>query len=80
MPRIIIGKHIFKRPRRDLQRRITVTTATGTSDEILPATGFYGAEIDGFAADIADGGERLATGEDGVHLITLTEAVQRALR
>jgi hypothetical protein len=25
-------------------------------------------------------GRRLATGEDGVHLITLTEAVQRALR
>ena len=62
------------------EHRITVTTATGTSDEILPATELYGAEIDGFAADIADGGERLATGEDGVHLITLTEAVQRALR
>jgi len=62
------------------EHRITVTTATGTSDEILPATELYAAEIEGFAADIADGGERLATGEDGVHLITLTEAVQRALR
>jgi predicted dehydrogenase len=60
------------------EHRITVTTATGTSGEILPATGLYGAESTVLRS--TDGGERLASGEDGVHLITLTEAVQRALR
>jgi 1,5-anhydro-D-fructose reductase (1,5-anhydro-D-mannitol-forming) len=62
------------------EHRITVTSAAGTSEETLPATDLYAAEIDGFAADIADSGKRLATGEDGVRLIALTEAVQHTLR
>jgi 1,5-anhydro-D-fructose reductase (1,5-anhydro-D-mannitol-forming) len=62
------------------EHRITVTSATGTSEQTLPATDLYAAEIDGFAADVADNGKRLATGEEGVQLIALAEAVQRALR
>ena len=62
------------------EHRITVTTATGTSEETVPATDLYRAEIDEFAADVADSDRRLATGEDGLGLIVLTEAVERALR
>jgi 1,5-anhydro-D-fructose reductase (1,5-anhydro-D-mannitol-forming) len=61
------------------EHRIAVTTATGTSEETLPATDLYCAEIDAFAADLEDEGRRLATGEEGVHLIAIAEAVQRAL-
>jgi xylose dehydrogenase (NAD/NADP) len=62
------------------EHRITVTTATGTREETLPATDLYRSEIDAFADDLRDNGRRLATGEEGVHLVALTEAVQRALR
>jgi 1,5-anhydro-D-fructose reductase (1,5-anhydro-D-mannitol-forming) len=62
------------------EHRIAVTTATGTNEETIAATDLYGAQIDGFAADVADSGGRLATGEEGVRLIALADAVQRALR
>lgn len=62
------------------EHQITVTTATGTSEETLPATDVYRSEIDAFADDLRDNGRRLATGEEGVHLVALTEAVQRTLR
>lgn len=62
------------------EHRIAVTTATGTTEETLPATDLYCAEIDGFAADVHASGNRLASGEDGVRLIAITEAVERALR
>lgn len=62
------------------EHRIAVMTATGTSEESLPATDLYKEEIDGFAADVADSGTRLATGEEGVRLTALAEAVQHVLR
>jgi 1,5-anhydro-D-fructose reductase (1,5-anhydro-D-mannitol-forming) len=62
------------------EHRITVTTEAGTTEETLPAGDLYRAEIEAFADDLRDNGRRLATGEEGVHLIALTEAVQRALR
>lgn len=62
------------------EHRITVTTESGTTEETLPAGDLYRAEIDAFAEDLRDNGSRGATGEDGVQLIAITEAVQRALR
>lgn len=62
------------------EHRIAVTTGAGTAEETLPATDLYRSEIDAFAADLADNGTRLATGEEGVHLIAIAGAVQRALR
>jgi 1,5-anhydro-D-fructose reductase (1,5-anhydro-D-mannitol-forming) len=62
------------------EHRITVTTEAGTTEETLPAGDLYRAEIEAFAEDLRDNGHRLATGEEGVHLVALTEAVQRALR
>jgi predicted dehydrogenase len=62
------------------EHRISVTSETGVSEEALPAGDLYRAEIDGFADDLSDGGRRLATGEEGLHLIVLAETVQRALR
>lgn len=59
---------------------IAVTTADGSHTEIIPAADLYRLELDGFAADLADGDCRLATGEDGLSLIALAESVQRALR
>jgi 1,5-anhydro-D-fructose reductase (1,5-anhydro-D-mannitol-forming) len=62
------------------EHRLTVTTQAGTAEELLPASDLYRSEIDGFAADLTDRGTRLATGEEGLHLIAIAEAVQRALR
>jgi 1,5-anhydro-D-fructose reductase (1,5-anhydro-D-mannitol-forming) len=62
------------------EHRITLTAEAGTTEETLPAGDLYRAEIDAFADDLRDNGHRLATGEEGVHLVALTEAVQRALR
>jgi 1,5-anhydro-D-fructose reductase (1,5-anhydro-D-mannitol-forming) len=62
------------------EHRITVTTEAGTTEETLPAGDLYRAEIEAFADDLRDNGRRLATGEEGVHLIAVTEAVQRILR
>ena len=62
------------------EHRITVTTEAGTTEETLAAGDLYRAEIEAFAEDVRDNGRRLATGEEGVHLIALTEAIQRALR
>jgi 1,5-anhydro-D-fructose reductase (1,5-anhydro-D-mannitol-forming) len=59
---------------------IAVTTGAGSHTEIVPAADLYRLELDGFAADLADGGNRLATGEEGLRLIALAESVQRALR
>lgn len=62
------------------EHRITVTAEVGTTEETLPAGDLYRAEIDAFADDVRDNGRRLATGEEGVRLVALAEAVQRALR
>jgi predicted dehydrogenase len=62
------------------EHRIAITTAAETSEEVLPATDLYRAEIDGFSADLTDHGHRLATGDEGVRLIAIVEAVQGALR
>jgi 1,5-anhydro-D-fructose reductase (1,5-anhydro-D-mannitol-forming) len=60
------------------EHRIAVTSETDTTEEVVPAADLYRAEIEGFAADLADNGSRLATGEEGFRLIALAEAVQRA--
>ena len=60
--------------------QIAVTNADGTAEEAFPVGNLYRAEIDAFADDLGDGGERLATGEDGLRLVAITDAVQRALR
>jgi 1,5-anhydro-D-fructose reductase (1,5-anhydro-D-mannitol-forming) len=62
------------------EHRITVTTEAGTTEETLPTGDVYRAEIEAFADDLRDNGRRLATGEEGIQLIAVTEAVQRALR
>jgi 1,5-anhydro-D-fructose reductase (1,5-anhydro-D-mannitol-forming) len=59
---------------------VSVTTAAGSHTELIPAADLYRLQLDAFAADLADGGCRLATGEDGLRHIALADAVQRALR
>jgi len=62
------------------EHQIAVITAEGASEEGIPAGDLYRAEIDAFAEDVRDGGTRLATGEDGLRLVAIAAAVERALR
>ena len=62
------------------EHQIAVITASGIDEEAIPAEDLYRAEIDAFADDVADGGERLATGMDGLRLVAIAESVQQALR
>jgi 1,5-anhydro-D-fructose reductase (1,5-anhydro-D-mannitol-forming) len=62
------------------EHNITIVTAAGLKEERVPAGDLYRAELDAFAADVADGGARLATGEKGLKLVAVADAVQTALR
>jgi 1,5-anhydro-D-fructose reductase (1,5-anhydro-D-mannitol-forming) len=62
------------------EHQIAVITAAGIDEEAIPAGDLYRAEIDAFAEDVADRGERLATGMDGLRLAAITESVQQAVR
>lgn len=60
--------------------RLSVTTAAGTREEEAVPCDLYRDQLDGFARDLADGGTRLGTGEDGLSLIRVADAAERALR
>ncbi len=62
------------------EHTIAVITAAGLKEETIPAGDLCRAELDAFAEDLADGGTRLATGEEGLRLVAVTGAVERALR
>jgi predicted dehydrogenase len=62
------------------EHHIAVITAAGLTEETIPAADLYRDELDAFADDVADGGARLATGEDGLKLIAVVDSVQKALR
>lgn len=62
------------------EHHIAVVTAAGVSEETVPAGDLYRDELDAFAEDVADGATRLATGEDGLKLIAIADAVQKAVR
>lgn len=59
---------------------LTVATPGGVREERAAPCDLYCDELDGFARDLADGGTRLGTGEDGVVLVRVADAVERALR
>ncbi|MBL6454057.1 Gfo/Idh/MocA family oxidoreductase [Belnapia sp. T6] len=59
---------------------LTVTNAEGERVERHPASDLYRDELDGFALDLADGGRRLGTGEDGLRLVRLATRVEQAIR
>ncbi len=61
------------------EHHIAVITAAGLSEETIPAADVYRDQLDAFAADVADGGTRVATGEDGLRLIATAESVVKAL-
>jgi predicted dehydrogenase len=60
--------------------RLSVTTPSGVREEAATPCDLYRDELDGFALDLADGGARLGTGEDGLRLVRTASAVERALR
>ena len=60
--------------------RLAVTTPEGTREESAAPCDLYRDELDGFALDLADGGTRLGTGEDGLRLVHAALAVEQALR
>ncbi|HEY1796240.1 MAG TPA: Gfo/Idh/MocA family oxidoreductase [Stellaceae bacterium] len=60
--------------------QIAIITVAGLTEESIPAADLYRDELDAFADDVADGGARLATGEDGLKLIAVADSVQKALR
>ena len=62
------------------EHHIAIITAAGLTEETIPAGDLYRDELDAFADDVADGGARLATGEDGLKLIAIADSVQKALR
>ena len=62
------------------EHQIAVITAEGIDEEAIPAADLYREEINAFADDLGDRGERLATGLDGLRLIAVAESVRQALR
>lgn len=58
---------------------LSVTTPEGTREERAAPSDLYRDELDGFALDLADGGTRLGTGEDGIRLVRIALAVEHAL-
>lgn len=60
---------------------LTVVDAAGAArEERAPPSDLYRDELDGFALDLADGGTRLGTGEDGVRLVRVALAAEAAIR
>ena len=62
------------------EHHIAVITAAGLTEETIAAADLYRDQLDAFADDVADGGTRLATGEDGLRLIAAADSVMKALR
>ena len=61
------------------EHHIAIVTAAGLSEETIPAADLYRDQLDAFAEDVADGGTRVATGDDGLRLIATAESVTKAL-
>lgn len=60
--------------------RLTITNACGVLEEAFPTGDLYRDEMDCFARDLADGGTRLGTGADGLHLVRLATAIEQSIR
>ncbi|HYZ31895.1 MAG TPA: Gfo/Idh/MocA family oxidoreductase [Crenalkalicoccus sp.] len=75
------GGHLSTGPLRWAERyTLRIATPAGEREESAAPCDLYRDEMDAFALDLADGGTRLGTGEDGLRLVRVAEAAERAAR
>jgi predicted dehydrogenase len=58
---------------------LSVKTASGVTEESFPATPAYQREIEAFEREVAGEHTQIATADDGIAIVTVTQAILTSL-